>query len=85
LDALREALQANDISLSYSALEMWKLRSDTPDKAIGLEEQLARIGAARYSSRTGSIPEAWAAALSELKVMKQAEHRARNPLPPLNP
>ncbi|WP_282151264.1 hypothetical protein [Ruegeria atlantica] len=85
LDALREALQANDISMSYSALEMWKLRSDTPDKAIGLEEQLARIGAARYSSRTGPKPEAWAAALSELKVMNQAEHRARNPLPPLNP
>ncbi|WP_109311850.1 BatD family protein [Ruegeria sp. AU67] len=85
LDALRKALQANDISMSYSALEMWKLRSDTPDKAIGLEEQLARIGAARYSSRTGPKPEAWAAALSELKVMKQTEHRARNPLPPLNP
>ncbi|WP_282168264.1 hypothetical protein [Ruegeria atlantica] len=85
LDTLRKALQANDISMSYSALELWKLRSDTPDMAIGLEEQLARIGAARYSSRTGSKPEAWAAALSELKVMKQTEHRARNQLPPLNP
>lgn len=85
LDALRKALQAHDILMSYSALELWKLRSDTPDMAIGLEEQLARIGAASYSSRTGSKPEAWAAALSELKVMKQTEHRARNLLPPLNP
>ncbi|WP_158541314.1 BatD family protein [Ruegeria sp. A3M17] len=85
LDALKKALQTHDLSKSYSALEMWKLRSDTPDKAIGLENQLAMIGAAKYSSRTDSSPKDWAAALSELKGMKQTEHRPRNPLPPLNP
>lgn len=85
LNSLKKALQAHDISLAYSALETWKLRSENPEQSIGLENQLAIIGAARYSSRNDPKPDAWAAALSELNVMKEAAHSTRNPLPPLNP
>ncbi|WP_170413476.1 BatD family protein [Ruegeria atlantica] len=85
LEALRKALQDHDISLSYSWLEIWKSRSNDPDRASDLEEQLTRIGAARYSSHTDPESNDWAAALSALKAMKKATQCPRTPLPPLNP
>ncbi|MCG7518218.1 hypothetical protein [Ruegeria sp. Ofav3-42] len=85
LNVLTTALQERDFSKTYSALEMWKARSDFPEMAIGLERRLAKIGAAKYSTHKEDSGADWAAAISELKALGQTQRHLSDPLPPLNP
>ncbi|CUJ94746.1 hypothetical protein RUE5091_01454 [Ruegeria denitrificans] len=85
LTQLRHALQAHDLSGTYSALEIWKLRCSDPQGYKALEEQLERIGAARYSSETIQVTSDWSAAISTLNGLKGAHQDRTQPLPPLNP
>ncbi|NOE32934.1 MULTISPECIES: BatD family protein [unclassified Ruegeria] len=85
LGELKKSLQNRDIAAAYTALEMWKSRSDMASQTTSLDQHLAQIGAARYSAHPDTKTEDWAAALSALASLKQSAQSPTNPLPPLNP
>ncbi len=84
-DALKSALQAQDLAAAYGALELWKKRSNRPDHALPLERSLTTIGAARYSGGNQKPSEDWASAMQCLKDLDRSARPERGTLPPLNP
>lgn len=85
LAQLHRALQAQDLSSAYSALETWKTRSNSPQGCRELEAQLAKIGSARYASDTTQKTPDWSPAISTLKALAATPQIQAQPLPPLNP
>ncbi|GAA6158069.1 hypothetical protein NBRC116589_02430 [Ruegeria sp. HU-ET01832] len=85
LAQLRTALNEQDLSKAYSALDLWKSRTvETVDTSV-LERHLAAISATRYAAtKSGAEPD-WPGAIAAIGSLSKSTKRKPTVLPPLNP
>ncbi|MFY2826688.1 hypothetical protein [Ruegeria sp. MALMAid1280] len=82
---LHKALQDQDLSAAYSALEIWKRRCEAPQGYGELEACLLQIGSARYAVDKENKITDWRNAVSALDTLMATPRKRPNTLPPLNP
>ncbi len=85
LAQLRTALNEQDLSKAYSALDLWKSRTvETVDTSV-MERHLAAISATRYAAtKSGAEPD-WSGAIAAIGSLSKSTMRKPTVLPPLNP
>lgn len=88
--ALENAVRAQDLGLTYAALDAWAalLPGDDPRRNTELSAALATIGAARYGTTSIPVAAAWqdlSRALSKARASAKRRVDRAFGLPPLNP
>ncbi len=82
---LRHAVKSQDLSAAYSALELWKNRSENKTELSVIEAALTQIGASLYAPNSTEQKADWSAAIAALDHLKNTPRNDTSPLPPLNP